>query len=59
MVVEAASAMELARNNFYQLEDCNHTDVCKPTSKQHLSYSKLLDVLRICREGTDPTSSMM
>jgi hypothetical protein len=54
MVVKAASAMQLASNNFYVLEDCDRMQVCKPPSKEHQSYSKLLDVLRLCKEGTDP-----
>ncbi|CAK9211901.1 unnamed protein product [Sphagnum troendelagicum] len=54
MVVEPASAMQLAGNNFYKLEDCNHTEVCKPVDKQHPSYSILVDHLRTSREGTEP-----
>jgi hypothetical protein len=54
MVVKPASAMQLAGNNFYKLEDCNHTEVCKPVSKQHPSYSILVDILRTSREGTEP-----
>jgi hypothetical protein len=54
MVVEPASAMQLAGNYFYNLEDCNHTEVCKPVDKQHPSYSILVDHLRTSREGTEP-----
>jgi hypothetical protein len=54
MVVEPASAMQLAGNNFYKLEDCDHTQVSKPVNKQHPSYSILVDILRIYREGTEP-----
>jgi hypothetical protein len=54
MVVEPASAMQLAGYNFYKLEDCNHTEVCKPVDKQHPSYSFFLDILRISMEGTEP-----
>ncbi len=54
MVVEPASAMQLAGNNFYKLEDCNHTEVCKPVNKQHPSYSILVDILRTSREVTEP-----
>jgi len=54
MVVEPASAMQLAGNNFYKLEDCNHTEVCKPVNKQHPSYSMLVNILRTSREGTEP-----
>jgi hypothetical protein len=56
MVVEPASAMQLAGNNFYLLEDCNHTEVCKPVDKQHPSYSMLVDSIIMSREGTEPES---
>jgi len=51
MVVEPASAMQLAGNNFYKLEDCNHIEVCKPVNKKHASYSILVNILRTSREG--------
>jgi hypothetical protein len=52
MVVEPASAMELAGLHcFYKLDHCNHTDVCKPVTIGHPSYSKLLSALRTSREG--------
>jgi hypothetical protein len=54
MVVEPASAMQLAGNNFYKLEDCNHTEVCKPVNEDHPSYSMLVTILRTSREGTKP-----
>jgi hypothetical protein len=50
MVVEPASAMQLAGNNFYKLGDCDHTQVSKPVNKQHPSYSMLVDILRIYTE---------
>jgi hypothetical protein len=53
MVVESASAMQLAGNNFYKLEDCNHIQVCKPPNQSHPSYYMLLKVLRICSKGLD------
>jgi hypothetical protein len=53
MVVESASAMQLAGNNFYKLEDCNHIQVCKPPNQSHPSYSMLLNVLRHCTKGLD------
>ncbi|KAH8932892.1 hypothetical protein BDL97_18G003500 [Sphagnum fallax] len=52
MVVEPASAMQLAGNKFYKLQDCNHTEVCKPVNKQHPSYSILVNILRTYTEGT-------
>jgi len=54
VVVKAASARQLAGNNFYLLDDCDHVQVCKPRSKEHSSYSQLLAVLHTCREGMDP-----
>ncbi|CAK9265674.1 unnamed protein product [Sphagnum jensenii] len=48
MVVESASAMQLAGHNFYKLEDCNHMQVCKPPDQSHASYDMLLYVLRLC-----------
>ncbi|CAM6015498.1 unnamed protein product, partial [Sphagnum balticum] len=53
MVVESASAMQLAGHNFYKLEDCNHMEVCKPPNQSHASYSMLLKVLRLCSKGLD------
>jgi hypothetical protein len=54
MVVEDASAMRLAGDNYYKLESCNHTEVCKPDNKQHPSYSILVDILKVSRKGTEP-----
>ena len=54
MVVEPASAMQLAGNNFYKLEDCNHTEVCKPVNKDDASYSILVNILKNSRQGTKP-----
>jgi hypothetical protein len=51
-MVEPASAMEFAGNNFYKLDDCNHTEVCKPVIEKHPSYSILVTALRTSREGT-------
>ncbi len=42
-----ASAIELSDDNNYTVEDANHLTICKPPSKDHLSYSKLLDCLKI------------
>ncbi|KAH8932897.1 hypothetical protein BDL97_18G003700 [Sphagnum fallax] len=53
MVVESASAMQLAGHNFYKLEDCNHMEVCKPPDRTHASYSMLLPVLRLCSQGLE------
>ncbi|KAH8932894.1 hypothetical protein BDL97_18G003600 [Sphagnum fallax] len=58
MVVESASAMQLAGHNFYKLEHCNHMQVCKPPDRTHASYSMLLPVLRLCSQGLDPPQAV-
>jgi hypothetical protein len=45
--VPRASAIRLSKNNNYTVEDANHLTICKPPSKDHLSYSKLLECLKI------------
>ncbi|CAM6035758.1 unnamed protein product [Sphagnum compactum] len=51
-LVEKPGARRSARSNYYILEGCDHFDVCKPPSKQHPSYSQLLDFIKICvQEG--------
>jgi len=57
VVVESASAMQLAGENFYKLDDCNHLEVCKPPNRRHPSYSMLLNVLRLCSKGLDAPKS--
>ncbi len=42
-----ASAIRLSNDNNYTVEDANHLTICKPPSKDHLSYSKLLECLKI------------
>ncbi|KAH8963236.1 hypothetical protein BDL97_05G142700 [Sphagnum fallax] len=49
-LVEKAAALRSARENYYTLEDCDHSTVCKPSAKDHPSYSLLLDVIRECRQ---------
>jgi hypothetical protein len=41
-----ALAIRLSNNNYYKVEDANHLTICKPQSKNHLSYSKLLECLK-------------
>ncbi len=43
-----ASAIRMSKNNNYIVEDANHLTICKPPSKDHPSYSKLLECLKIC-----------
>jgi len=42
-----ASAIRLSNSNKYTVENANHLTICKPPSKDHLSYSKLLECLKI------------
>ncbi|CAM6076327.1 unnamed protein product [Sphagnum tenellum] len=49
-LVEKAAALRSARENYYTLEDCDHSTVCKPSAKEHPSYSLLLNVIRECRQ---------
>ncbi|CAK9219835.1 unnamed protein product [Sphagnum troendelagicum] len=48
ILVPWASATRLSNNNNYKVEDANLLTICKPPSKDHLSYSKLLECLKIC-----------
>jgi len=44
--VPTTSTIQLSNNNNYTVEDANHFTICKPISKDHLSYSKLLECLK-------------
>ncbi|CAK9199796.1 unnamed protein product [Sphagnum troendelagicum] len=48
ILVPHASAQRLSRNNYYKIEDANHLTICKPPTRDHISYSKLVDCLRTC-----------
>ncbi|CAM6060001.1 unnamed protein product [Sphagnum tenellum] len=51
-----ASATRFSNNNNYKVEDANHLTICKPPSQDHLSYSKLLECLKIfMKEKNTPT----
>jgi hypothetical protein len=43
--VPTASTIRLLNNKNYAIEDANHLTICNPPSKDHLSYSKLLECL--------------
>jgi hypothetical protein len=45
--VPMASAIRLSNNNNYRVEDANHLTICKPPSEDHISYSKLLECLKL------------
>jgi len=49
-LVEKSAAMRLAGENYYILEDCDHSTVCKPLDKKHESYYLLLNFIRTCRQ---------
>ncbi|CAK9872797.1 unnamed protein product, partial [Sphagnum jensenii] len=56
ILVPMASAIRLSNNNNYKVEDANHLTICKPPSKDHLSYSKLLECLKFfMKEKKTPT----
>jgi hypothetical protein len=46
--VTVASAQQLARANYYVVDDANHMEVCKPPSKGHSSYRLLLQFIITC-----------
>ncbi len=48
--MDFSSAQRLARDNSYKVEDADHMEVCKPPSKEHSSYSLLLQLIKICQE---------
>jgi len=48
--VEKAAAVRSAGENYYTLEDCDHSTVCKPSGKNHPSYYFLLDFIRKSRQ---------
>jgi len=47
ILVPTTSAIRLSNNNYYIVEDANHLTICKPPSKDHISYSKLLECLKL------------
>jgi hypothetical protein len=46
--VPHASSTRLAGANNYKVEDANHFTICRPPTKDHPSYSILLDCLKFC-----------
>ncbi len=43
-----ASSQRLAGANNYMVEDANHFTICRPRTKDHPSYFKLVECLKIC-----------
>ncbi|KAH8936860.1 hypothetical protein BDL97_17G107600 [Sphagnum fallax] len=48
ILVDFSSAQQLAGDNCYKVEDANHMEVCKPSSKEHPSYGLLLQFIITC-----------
>jgi phage gp16-like protein len=46
--VPHASSTRLAGANNYKVEDANHFTICRPPTKDHPSYSKLVECLKFC-----------
>ncbi len=46
-------ATRLPNNNNYKIEDASHFTICKPPTKDHPSYSILLDCLKVCMKVND------
>jgi hypothetical protein len=46
--VDSSSALRLAGDNSYKVEDADHMEVCKPPSKEHPSYRVLLQFIITC-----------
>jgi hypothetical protein len=44
--VPMASTIQLSNNKYHKVEDANHLTICKPPTKDHLNYSKLLECLK-------------
>ncbi len=45
ILVHFSTVQPLAGHSSYKVEDANHMEVCKPTSKDHSSYALLLDFI--------------
>ncbi|CAN5951735.1 unnamed protein product [Sphagnum jensenii] len=48
VLVPYASAQRLSNNNNYKIEDANHLTICQPRTKNHISYTKLVQILNVC-----------
>ncbi|CAK9883283.1 unnamed protein product, partial [Sphagnum jensenii] len=52
ILVPFSSAQRLAGRNSYKVEDANHMEVCKPTRRDHISYTLLLKFIKeVAREN--------
>ena len=57
LVVEYASAERLSRQHNCKVEDANHFEVCQPPDKHHISYEKLVDIVKLCIRKVSPYTS--
>ncbi|CAK9278148.1 unnamed protein product [Sphagnum jensenii] len=48
VLVPYASAQRLSGNNNYKVEDATHLTICQPCTKDHISYSKMVECLKAC-----------
>ena len=54
LVVEYASAERLSRQHNCKVEDANHFEVCQPPYKSHISYEKLVEIVKFCIDQVTP-----
>ncbi|KAH8973931.1 hypothetical protein BDL97_01G074300 [Sphagnum fallax] len=52
VLVPYASAQRLSRNNNYKIEDATHLTICRPCTKDHISYRKMVECLKACLKKT-------
>jgi hypothetical protein len=48
VLVPYASAQRLSGNNNYKVEDATHLTICQPCTKDHISYTKMVECLKAC-----------
>jgi hypothetical protein len=46
--VPCASVQQLSGNNNYKIKDAIHLTICQPCTKDHMSYSKMVECLKAC-----------
>ncbi len=48
--MEYSSAQQSAGCNYFEVEDANHMEVCKPRSKDDASYQLLRELIHTCQK---------
>ncbi len=48
VIMPYALAQRLSGNNNYKVEDATHLTICQPCTKDHISYSKMVECLKAC-----------